>query len=206
PLAASAATVSQTVLNTHGDFIAAGVNLDASVTALLPAGASWAGDAAATVTGSVDGQYRSPFPDVMVQPADAPALPYFSVDADASPITLAFDKTQTAFSLVWGSIDSYNTLRFFLGDDEVTGFSHGGPFAANSLTGSILTPPGAAGTGASLVEISDILFDSVVFVTDQNSFEFSNIQATPIPLPAAGFLLMGALGGLAVIRRRRKDA
>jgi len=28
----------------------------------------------------------------------------------------------------------------------------------------------------------------------------------PIPLPAAGFLLLGALGGLAVLRRRRREA
>lgn len=32
------------------------------------------------------------------------------------------------------------------------------------------------------------------------------ISTTPIPLPAAGFLLIGALGGLAVLRRRKKAA
>lgn len=32
------------------------------------------------------------------------------------------------------------------------------------------------------------------------------IMATPVPLPAAGFLLFGALGGLSLMRRRRKTA
>lgn len=35
---------------------------------------------------------------------------------------------------------------------------------------------------------------------------FSEIGVAPIPVPAAGFLLAGALGGLAALRRRRKTA
>jgi hypothetical protein len=30
------------------------------------------------------------------------------------------------------------------------------------------------------------------------------VTATPVPVPAAGFLLIGAIGGLAALRRRRK--
>ena len=33
-----------------------------------------------------------------------------------------------------------------------------------------------------------------------------DVQIPPVPIPAAGFLLLGALGGLAVLRRRRREA
>ncbi|MFX0547401.1 VPLPA-CTERM sorting domain-containing protein [Roseovarius sp. S1116L3] len=37
-------------------------------------------------------------------------------------------------------------------------------------------------------------------------FDVDAITVMPVPLPAAGFLLIGALGGLAALRRRRKPA
>jgi hypothetical protein len=37
-------------------------------------------------------------------------------------------------------------------------------------------------------------------------FDVDSISVTAVPLPAAGFLLVGALGGLAALRRRRKAA
>ena len=37
-------------------------------------------------------------------------------------------------------------------------------------------------------------------------FDVDSISVSAVPLPAAGFLLVGALGGLAALRRRRKAA
>ena len=44
-------------------------------------------------------------------------------------------------------------------------------------------------------------FDSVKFSSTGNSFEFA---LAPVPLPAAGLLLLTALGGMKVMSRRRK--
>jgi len=43
-------------------------------------------------------------------------------------------------------------------------------------------------------------------VTESQSLSHVSLYANvaPIPLPAAGFLLIGALGGLGLMRRRRK--
>ncbi len=38
------------------------------------------------------------------------------------------------------------------------------------------------------------------------SYEFGGDEIPPVPIPAAGFLLIGALGGLVGLRRRRKTA
>ena len=38
----------------------------------------------------------------------------------------------------------------------------------------------------------------------EDSIKFGLVQLPPVPVPAAGFLMLGALGGLAALRRRRK--
>lgn len=42
-------------------------------------------------------------------------------------------------------------------------------------------------------------------LAEGDSAVFEHSSVTPIPLPAAGWLLLGGLGGLAMLRRRRKD-
>lgn len=41
------------------------------------------------------------------------------------------------------------------------------------------------------------------FVGDLDDFKLSAITVAPVPVPAAGLLLVGALGGLAALRRRK---
>jgi hypothetical protein len=90
---------------------------------------------------------------------------------------------------------------------------------ASSLTSAITADAGACdllktsgGTSATASAPGQILFAGVgpgEYVL--GFYEFSDpivsaqftVTAAPIPLPAAGFLLVGALGGLAAMRRRK---
>ena len=161
----------------------------------LQTGAAWVPTfEAAEVSGSVDGQYRSPFEGF----AGGEDVDYFTVGSPSldapNPAILAFETTWSAFSLLWGSFDSYNTLAFYDANLDLIDF----------VTGSdILTAGGSpSGLEAVAVTISDIgAFQYVYFQSDGAAFEFSNVAA--VPLPAGGVLLLTALGGLAIARRRK---
>ncbi len=143
---------------------------------------------AVNVTGSIPGLRRSPFADL--------TRVYNSVGLDASA-TYEFSSLRSSLELVWGSVDTYNFIDFYNGATYLGTFSG--------------TDTGAA-TGSNrplnqlLATISGFgLFDSVVLTSvGQNAFEHSDVGA--VPVPAAGFLLFGALGGLAALRRRRQAA
>ena len=152
---------------------------------------SWlGGDAPETVTGSVGGQYRSPFQG---GPGTVEATtPYWNLRSGDSA-TLVYATTQYVFSILWGSVDGYNSITFFNGAADLVG---------QTVTRADLTDPNPqSGLGASFVRITDLAFDRVRLSSSGNSFEFSNAIAA-VPLPAGGLLLLTALGGLALARRR----
>jgi hypothetical protein len=135
-------------------------------------------------TASIDLITKSPFLD---------ATEFNSVGANASA-TYAFNSVRSTLKLIWGSVDTYNFIDFYKGvawAETVGGADVGGPFTVNRPISEIL---------ASIVVSGG--FDKVVLRSvGKNAFEHASVAA--VPVPAAGFLLIGALGGLAALRRRK---
>lgn len=131
---------------------------------------------------------------------------YYAVgpnDATSPAIaTLTFGSAQSSFTLLWGSIDSYNTLTFNLSGGGTRSFD-GGAIASNAgiACGS---PSNYACTAKVAFNFRDgETFDSVSFGATSQAFEFA---LAPVPLPATGLLLLGGLGGIAALKRRKKAA
>ena len=166
------------------------------------AGGVWT-DPAALRTGSADGLYRSPFDGSGVEdPApNWETLQFWAIGPNNpagnanNAATLSFGQTVlNAFTFIWGSVDSYNSVDF-----QLNGVSQ------TLLTSLVLNPAGFPTTlGAIFVEVTGISFNSIVFTsTNQEALEVSFLAAVPLP---AGVLLLGsALAGLGFLGRRRKQ-
>lgn len=205
PLSVSALTV-QTVA-TDG---AAWNGIDSSQTVALPNGASWT---------SAPLQMPHPwFPQVdpcisFCSPFDPgifgtnqtigstplagwQTLPFWATwqTADRSNVNiLSFSGAQRSLSLLWGSFDVGNLIEFVLNGAIV------GSVAGNQLGVTVGNP----GRGSALVNLSGIKFDQLRFSSTSGGFEYSNIQAAPVPLPLPLAGLAAALGLLGLARRRR---
>jgi hypothetical protein len=137
---------------------------------------------------SVSGVTRSPFEGTVNYGTN-----YFNIGRGGWA-TLELNGVKSVLTFLWGSPDSYNTVTLMLGAAIVDVLSLGD-----------IPPPVTPGLNAFLVEISGGLFDKVIFASTNNALEFSNVAAVaPVPLPAGGLLLVGAFGGLAALRRRKR--
>lgn len=139
-----------------------------------------------TDPGLVSGVRRSPWENT-----DLNGKVYSSITGVAS---YAFGGLNSIFSLVWGSPDTYNSLAFYKAGIFV--WSVTGADIVGCCGSNIISKP--------LVTFADFgQFDRVDFASGSPAFEYANISAT-VPVPAAGVLLMGAFGGLAALRRRKR--
>ncbi len=109
---------------------------------------------------------------------------------------LSFAGVQKSLSLLWGSFDTGNLLELVLNGVVV------GTVAGNQLGLTVGNP----GQGAALVNISGLQFNEVRFSSSLGGFEYSNLQAAPIPLPLPVAGLVAALGLMGLVRARRKAA
>jgi hypothetical protein len=184
----SAATVSFTATTSTG--VPAGFGVDIGT-------ATW-GPAPTVVDGTAGG-FRSPY-DQFVAPGTT-GDDYFTVGSpgkQASPAIMLLSTARNTFRMLWGSIDDYNAVEFCFGAtcDRVTG---------TDIAAGI--PTNVFGSKNAIVSFSsDFNFDRISFFSNEGkpgdvaAFEFA---VAPVPLPAGGLLLLGALGGIAALRRRK---
>ncbi|MEM9782528.1 MAG: choice-of-anchor L domain-containing protein [Pseudomonadota bacterium] len=88
---------------------------------------------------------------------------------------------------------------------EAAGFNIAGTnynLVSNVLTLTALLTPGTYTLDIAIADAQDTILDSALFVSNLRG---TNIGTTPIPLPAPAFLLIGALGLMALYRRRPRS-
>lgn len=204
--AANAATVTLINSSTNGPGNQADV-FASDYGAVARQGQSWApGDPTWVVPPSSQGGVSlSPFENTSLEGSRN----YYSVIGTGAPgdgggaasaQTLTFSVAQSALKILWGSVDSYNSITF-MDDSGNTDVVSGGDLGV-----------GTAGNQVALVNIFGFTnsageafnFTSAKFESTggSNSFEF----ALPVPLPAAGWLMLAGIGGLAALRRRKRAA
>ena len=155
------------------------------------------GDAgqAGVVQGSVGGKYAAPVTDSV---GTKYAGNYLS--SGIGSLTIDFPSAESVFALLWGSVDTYNTISFQ---------TAGGPV---SFTGSLMpNNNGNQGFGGSFYTVieSSVPFTAVTLSSTQYAFESATFEygtsLTPTPAPEpAGMAVLGAgMLGLGFVRRRK---
>lgn len=186
------------------DSLAAGSSADVTLGAMT---IDFSG-ASKVVNGSVGGQYAAPYVSNQNMLGFGPLFTgadntnYLTVGAGAN-IKLSFTSTQKYFGLLWGSVDTYNSIKFYKGAAEV------GSFTGANVTASANGNQGQNGTF--YVSFNDVTvgggFDSIVLRSSSNAFEFDNVSyntRSNVPDAASTFGLLGLVVGAMAFLRRRK--
>jgi hypothetical protein len=161
------------------------------------------------VTGALSGVYAAPFLSGangtyfgnVYDPINgtSDATTYLSAGGTVgSEAILTFAADQDYFGLLWGSVDTYNTLSFYENSTLV-----------GQLTGSqvIADPDGNqfAG-GTTYVNVTGITYNQVVATSTSYALEFDNVAYSAVPEPTtilAGALLLLPLGASTLRFARR---
>lgn len=172
---------------------------------------AFSGTGAGTATlPNVSGQYAAPFI------SGGNGAPFGNYQADGpnetqylttgiGEVVFQLGEYNSYFGLLWGSVDSYNTLSFYDGSNLLFNFSG---LDVNSLANG---DQGAGGTFYVNIN-SSVAFDKVIASSTGWAFEFDNVALSrdPIDLPQStvpepgtlALLCLGLLGGIAARRRR----
>jgi hypothetical protein len=163
---------------------------------------------AAVVTGSVTNQYAAPYlsggngagfgAGGGNQPDGQDTTNYLTTGVGS--VTFSFSSAQKYIGLLWGSVDTYNTLEFWAGGSLV------GSYTGGDVTASANGNQGALGTYYVNINDLDGWFDKVVAKSTTNAFEIDNVSYDSrrhVPDSGASLTLLGAaLVGLAMLRRK----
>jgi hypothetical protein len=163
-----------------------------------------------SVTGSVSGEYAAPYlsggngVNFGSQPDGADATTYLATGGSGSSVTLALAGPTRYMGLLWGSVDSYNTLTFYNGATMV------GQFKGADVTSLANGDQGENGTFYVNINLSDS-FTRVVAESSSKAFEFDNVafSTNPLRVPEPGtvgvFLLGLLLAGSAYRMKGRRQ-
>jgi hypothetical protein len=131
-------------------------------------------------------------------------------------VELDSDNNSSMTQFVNLNVGSY-LLKFFYSPRNGDSGDNGIDYSIAGLTGNISGPSVDPLTGVGFWTEISALFKvttagsyALNFAATGTSNSYGgfvdNVSVAPVPVPAAGFLLFGALGGLAALRRRRKAA
>ncbi len=155
------------------------------------------GSAEVTFT-STSGVYSGTTSGVAAAPftASGPDTGNYLAAEPKGSVTVAFNSQQKYFGLLWGSVDTYNSLNFY---------NNG--ILVESLTGSAISANANGNQTASGSYIVNVDFNggagfnSVVATSSSPAFEFDSVAyaATPVPITRAAIAAAGNLGQTNVI-------
>lgn len=195
--------------STQGPGNQAGISFAESYAANTPAGATWAEDPTVVPPpGTIGGVYKSPFDSNTLTGTRS----YFSVggvsqpdgDGSLSPNTLSFAQGEDRLSILWGSIDTYNTLTFITPSSQYSFTGTAIMALLNATFGTNFTPTNGNYEKVALINFvfpRDELFTALKFESSLAAFEFAFV-----PAPAAIGLLGFGLVALGLMRRRHANA
>lgn len=157
--------------------------------------ASCAGDYE-VVSGSLASVYAAP------AGVNSPFLtvPYDNANGSA---TFALGTTSDYFGLYWGSIDAYNSIRFFLNGNQIASFSGTQIVGANYANGNQVSFNSNRYIN---FDFGNEVFDTVQLVSTQRAFETDNHayrNTASVAEPSALLLMLGGLLTLVGVRLRK---
>lgn len=159
-------------------------------TGACSAGVSCSG-AGQFVSGNLSGRYASPF---------GISDTYLSVPNPSSSgtYTIGLNGDYNYYGLYWGSVDTYNSIAFYLGNVQVGSFSGSqlGPLLANGNQGSW-----SSNRYVNFLFTGGDLFDTVKLTSTNFAFESDNHAFARVPEPPVFVLLAVGLVGLVFTRR-----
>lgn len=157
-------------------------------------GIHFSGDAL-VFTGTKPGVSAQPFTD---------NTRYISVLGGKSE-TLTMTGDRQHFGLYWGSLDTYNTIKFYDGASLVASFNGSQIATLGGLTANGGQNSFASSRYVNFDFTSGDRFDRVVLKSGNNSFELDNIYvSSPIPEPATWAMMLIGFAGLGYVASRRR--